>query len=88
MQKTIVAVVVAAALQTAQPHAQGGNATLDAAAKALGAKFVISTDSHHPKSFSANMPYGVVTARRGWLEAQDVMNTLPYDELKQALRKS
>ena len=39
-------------------------------AKALGAKFAISTDSHHPKSLGFNMPYGVITARRGWLEAR------------------
>lgn len=57
-------------------------------AKSLGARFAISTDSHHPKSLATNMPYGVLTARRGWLEAADVLNTLPFDELKQALRKS
>jgi hypothetical protein len=34
------------------------------------------------------MPYGVLTARRGWLEAGDVLNTLPYDQLMQAIRKS
>ncbi len=45
-------------------------------AKQRGAKFVISTDSHHPKHLS-NMRYGVITARRGWLEKADVVNTLP-----------
>jgi len=53
-------------------------------AKAKGAKFVINTDSHHPKHL-ANMRFGVVTARRGWLEATDVMNTLPLAEFKKAL---
>lgn len=57
-------------------------------AKNLGAKFTISTDSHHPKSLAANMPYGVLTARRGWLEARDIMNTLPVKEFAQAIRKS
>ena len=47
-------------------------------AKSKGVKFVVSTDAHHPKHL-LNMPYGVVTARRGWLEPSDVMNTLPYD---------
>jgi DNA polymerase (family 10) len=56
-------------------------------AKGLGAKFAISTDSHHPKSLGFNMPYGVLTARRGWLEASDVLNTLPVDRLAEALRK-
>ena len=56
-------------------------------AKAKGAKFVINTDAHHPKHL-ANMRYGVVTARRGWLEAGDVMNTLPLDQFKKALKQS
>ena len=43
-------------------------------AKAKGAKFTISTDAHHPKHL-ASMRYGVVTARRGWLGPDDVMNT-------------
>jgi DNA polymerase (family 10) len=47
-------------------------------AQSKGVKFVISTDAHHPNHL-LNMSYGVVTARRGWLEAADVMNTLPYD---------
>lgn len=57
-------------------------------AKTMGAKFVVSTDSHHPMHLGANMPYGVLTARRGWIEPTDVLNTLPFDQLKQALRKS
>ena len=44
------------------------------AAKERGAKFVISTDAHHPKHLS-NMRFGVITARRGWLEPSDVLNT-------------
>jgi DNA polymerase (family 10) len=48
-------------------------------AKARGAKFVISTDSHHPKHLP-NMRYGVTTARRGWLEKADVVNALPLAE--------
>ena len=56
-------------------------------AKAKGAKFVINTDAHHPKHL-ANMRYGVVTARRGWLEAGDVMNTLSLDQFKKALKQS
>jgi DNA polymerase (family 10) len=44
------------------------------AAKDRGAKFVISTDAHHPKHLS-NMRFGVLTARRGWLESSDILNT-------------
>lgn len=53
-------------------------------AKAKGCRFVISTDAHHPKHLR-NMPYGVLTARRGWLTADDVMNTLPLDRFAAAL---
>ncbi len=49
-------------------------ASLIRAAKAKGCKFVINTDAHHPKHL-ANIQYGVRMARRGWLEASDVINT-------------
>jgi DNA polymerase (family 10) len=57
-------------------------------AKALGAKFAICTDSHHPKHLAVNMQYGVITARRGWLEAGDVLNALPLAKFEKAIRKS
>ncbi len=44
------------------------------AAKAKGCKFVVNTDAHHPKHL-ANIQYGVRMARRGWLEASDIINT-------------
>ena len=53
-------------------------------ARSKGARFAISTDAHHPKSL-ANMRYGVVTARRGWLESADVMNTLPVGDFAKAI---
>jgi DNA polymerase (family 10) len=57
-------------------------------AKGLGAKFAISTDSHQTKHLGINMPYGVITARRGWLEASDVLNTLPVAKFAKAIQKS
>jgi DNA polymerase (family 10) len=57
-------------------------------AKALGAKFAISTDSHQTKHLGINMPFGVSMARRGWLEARDVLNTLPLAEFEKAIHKS
>ena len=54
-------------------------------AKAKGARFTISTDAHHPKHL-AGMRYGVLTARRGWLGPQDIMNTLPADAFAAALQ--
>ena len=53
-------------------------------AKAKGCRFTISTDAHRPAHLN-NMRYGVVTARRGWLEAADVLNTRPLAEFKAAL---
>ena len=54
-------------------------------AKAKGASFTISTDSHHPKHL-ASMRFGVTTARRGWLGPNDIRNTLPADQFAAALR--
>ena len=56
------------------------------AAKSRGAKFAISTDAHHPKHLGS-MRYGVITARRGWLEPGDILNALPADQLAEALAK-
>ncbi len=58
--------------------------TLLRQAKARGVRFVISTDAHHPKHL-LNMRYGVTMARRGWLEASDVINTLRLKEFQQLL---
>ena len=57
-------------------------------AKSLGAKFAINTDSHQTRHLAPNMRYGVITARRGWLEAGDVLNTLPVEKFAAAIRKS
>ncbi|PWU00311.1 MAG: DNA polymerase/3'-5' exonuclease PolX [Terriglobia bacterium] len=55
-------------------------------AKSRGARFTISTDAHQPKHL-ANMRYGVITARRGWLAPADIMNTLPVRTFAAALQK-
>ena len=69
----------------ASPERLDLTASLVRAAKARGAKFVISTDAHHPKHL-ANMRYGVLMARRGWLEAGDILNTLPVDQFARAIK--
>jgi DNA polymerase (family 10) len=53
--------------------------------KERGVKVVISTDSHTAANLSF-IRYGVVMARRGWLEKKDVMNALPTKEFLEALR--
>jgi DNA polymerase (family 10) len=57
-------------------------------AKSLGAKFAISTDAHQTKHLGINMPFGVLMARRGWLEPRDVLNALPLAEFEKAIQKS
>ena len=54
--------------------------------KQAGVKLVISTDSHHTKHL-AHLKYGVLMARRGWLEKRDVLNTLPAAQFQQAIKR-
>ena len=54
--------------------------------KQKGLKIVISTDSHHTKHLE-NIKYGLLVARRGWLEKTDVLNTLPAAEFQQAIKR-
>ena len=54
-------------------------------AKEMGAKLAISTDAHSVPQMEV-MKFGVFTARRGWVEAKDVINTLPLMELLRMLR--
>lgn len=61
------------------------NASHVRAAKSRGARFIVSTDAHHPKHLN-NMIYGLATARRGWLTAEDIVNTLPLDRFSQSIR--
>ena len=50
-----------------------------------GATIAIDTDAHDPSSFPYQR-YGVHTARRGWAEADDVLNTRSADELRAFLQ--
>jgi DNA polymerase (family X) len=54
-------------------------------ARDRGVKIVISTDSHSTRTLPY-MKYGVTTARRGWIEKRDVINTLPLEHFLAALR--
>ncbi|HDH53213.1 MAG TPA: DNA polymerase/3'-5' exonuclease PolX, partial [Nitrospirae bacterium] len=49
-------------------------------AKETGVSLAINTDAHAGYQFDF-MIYGVSTARRGWLEKKDVLNTCSYDML-------
>ncbi len=54
-------------------------------AKAEGVKMIINTDSHQKEQLNL-MEYGVSMARRGWVEKQDIINTLPVEELLKNLK--
>jgi DNA polymerase (family X) len=56
------------------------------AAKVAGVKVAISTDAHSTGGL-ANMRFGVDQARRGWLEAADVINALPIARLRKLLKR-
>jgi DNA polymerase (family X) len=71
----------------ASPERLDLNGSLVRTAKSRGAKFTISTDAHHPKHLH-NMEYGVLTARRGWLGPDDILNTLSVEKFHQAIRKN
>ncbi|MDP2906091.1 MAG: DNA polymerase/3'-5' exonuclease PolX [Candidatus Omnitrophota bacterium] len=51
-----------------------------------GVKLAVNTDSHSVEQLSA-MRYGVGMARRGWVGAASVINTLPLSQLLKAIRK-
>lgn len=53
-------------------------------AKALGVQLVINPDAHEPAGI-ADVKYGVMAARRGWLEAANVFNTLTPEEVASRL---
>ncbi|MFN3285744.1 MAG: DNA polymerase/3'-5' exonuclease PolX [bacterium] len=55
-------------------------------AKEHGVQVAIGTDAHSPAELRF-MEFGVGTARRGWLEPQDVVNTLPLKKLLARLRQ-
>ena len=54
-------------------------------ARQRGVRFVVSTDSHAVHEFD-NLRYGVDQARRGWLRAEDVLNTRDTEDFLAALR--
>lgn len=51
-----------------------------------GVKITVNTDAHSIDELD-NMEVGIGTARRGWLTADDVINTLPFKELMKYLQR-
>lgn len=55
-------------------------------ARDLGLKVPISTDAHSTDGLEM-MRFGIAQAKRGWLEAKDVLNTLPLEGLLKAFQR-
>ena len=55
-------------------------------AKEMNLKIAISTDAHSVSHLNF-MRFGIGQARRGWLEANDVLNTRTWKQLKQLLKR-
>jgi DNA polymerase (family 10) len=55
-------------------------------ARRYGVKFAINSDAH-ATTHLAFMRYGVGTAQRGWLTADEVINTWPLRRLRAFLRQ-
>jgi len=84
--------VIAKAVETgtfleinANPDRRDLNDVYARAAAEAGVTLLIDSDAHWPRTLE-NMRYGVATARRAWLSAEQVGNTRPWAELRK-LRK-
>ncbi len=55
-------------------------------ARDMGALISVNTDCHSTRAFSM-MPYGIYTARRGWLRPDEVINTYSLEKLRKVLAK-
>ena len=62
------------------------NGTWARRALKLGARFTVSSDAHSTNELDF-MQFGIGSARRGWLTADDVLNTRPVDELRPSLKR-
>jgi len=53
-------------------------------AKERGVRFVLGTDSHSVNHFDF-MRFGIATARRGWLEKKDILNTSSVKDIEKII---
>ena len=56
-------------------------------ARDRGVRIVVSSDAHSRHGLSA-LRWGVIVARRAWLEPADVLNTRSFEELRASLRRN
>ena len=86
--------VIAKAVETgtfleinANPDRRDLNDVYAKAAAEAGVKLLVNSDAHWPETLG-NMRYGVATARRAWLTAANVGNTLPWEELDRTRKRA
>jgi len=70
----------------ASPERLDLQASLVREAIAAGVRLAIGTDAHAPEHLDF-LELGILTARRGWAEARQIVNTLPVDGFLAALRR-
>lgn len=70
----------------AQPSRLDLSDTYCKLAKEIGVKVAISTDAHGLSDLD-NMRFGIYQARRGWLEADDVLNSRRLKDLQKLLKR-
>src|SRR5207247_7098514 len=52
---------------------------------AAGATVAIDSDCHRAEMLDRQMMFGVMTARRGWVEARHVLNARPLEAVRAAI---
>lgn len=70
----------------ASPERMDLNDIYTRSAKEQGVLLTIGSDAHQISTLD-NMYYGITIARRGWLEKENLLNTLPLDKIKSILKK-
>jgi DNA polymerase (family 10) len=55
-------------------------------ARDRGVPIVISSDAHSRRGLGV-LRWGIVVARRAWLEPADVLNTRPFEQFRAGLRR-
>ena len=56
-------------------------------ARERGVKLIVDSDAHSPAALG-NLRWGAMTARRAWLQPDDVLNTRPLEDFRAALRRN
>ena len=85
--------IIAAAIRTgvaleinSQPHRLDLHDVHAKLAHERGARIVISSDAHSRHALTY-LRWGVMVARRAWLQKADVINTQPFDDFRASLRR-